>query len=126
MHKRITGTQCESVGKQGQEIYRSERREVSGLSFFLRVKGDGDGLCERRVETGTSREDRVCDGQRDRKEVGEVLVALQEHVRVELVLCHQVQEYDNNVQFDLPQSLPSKWVDTIQCVQGRLAYKRDT
>ena len=97
-----------------------------GSLFFFVSRGDGDGLCERRVETGTSREDRVCDGQKDRKEVGEVLVALQKNVRVELILCHQVQEYDNNVQFDLPQSLPSKWVDTIQWVQGHLAYKRGT
>jgi hypothetical protein len=29
------------------------------------------------------------------KKWGEVLMALQEHVRVELILCHQVQECDN-------------------------------
>jgi hypothetical protein len=41
-----------------------------GCLFFFVSRGDGDGHCERRVETGASREDRVCDGQLDRQEWG--------------------------------------------------------
>lgn len=38
--------------------------------FFFVSRGDGYGLCERRVETDASREDRVCDGRRNGKEWG--------------------------------------------------------
>lgn len=70
MHGMITGTQRESVENSIKENIELNEGRIVGCLFFFVSRGDGDGLCERRVETGASREDRVCDGQIDRKEWG--------------------------------------------------------
>jgi hypothetical protein len=74
MHVKITATQRESVRDNIKRRIELEEEGGGAVRLFSFVsRGDGDGLCKRRVETGVSRDDRVCDWQRNGKERGTLI-----------------------------------------------------